>query len=785
MNATSPFAVVVNDDRIQLAVLSAFTRKAGLEPLPFTGAEDALAAMVESARGGSLPALVVTDIHMPGIDGWRFCRLLRSPEYAALNHIPILVVSATFAGDEPDRISTDLGADAFLAAPTDGRHFVAKVRAILSGERPRPTVRVLIVEDGPLQAADLQRAFTANGYQADVAISAGAAAEAFGKNAYDIAVLDNLLPDGTGTALLESFRALRPDCVCVMMTASPKPGQAIDWMKRGAAACLQKPFEPPYLIELCARARRERALLRLQDLLDLRTRELQESEARFSQLIAQSPMSIQLLDSAGKCLLVNRAFEDLWGLPFAQIQDLPLLDDDRFKDAIVRAGLQRAFAGETADIPAMDYRPIAGPFAGRARVVQGVAYPIKDKSGAVLQVALIHQDTTERAQAEAENAKLIAQLHHAQKMESIGRLAGGVAHDFGNMLQSTMNYLALCRDELAPAHPALGYIEEMNNNARRSADLVRQLLAFACKQAIAPRLIPLNDIVTDTLKMLRQILSENVALAWTPHRNSLTVMMDPQQVAEILVSLAANAQNAITDGGKLSIETQAVTLDADFCSEHEGSAPGPYALLRVSDNGCGMDQESLKLLFEPFFSTRDIGKGTGLGLASVYGIVKQNGGFIEASSDLGVGTDFWIYLPQATPAAIAADASTGERPGGAETILLVEDEASIRVTAQRVLRKLGYTVLIADSAEEACRQAAEHAGAIHLILTDVVLPDQSGWALAAQLAARHPGTKLLFMSGHAADTIGQRGALEQDVDFLAKPFSRDDLARKVRETLDR
>jgi len=276
-NKNKPTAVVVNDDTTQLGILSGLARKAGLDPLPFTGAEAALAAMDPD----SPPDIIVTDLYMPGLDGWRFCRLLRSPEYAAFNEIPILVVSATFAGDNPERIAADIGADIFLPSPVDGKEFVAHVKALLSGKEARRLPRALIVEDSKSLAGLLKKAFAAHGYAADTALSVSEAEAAFGKTAYDVAVLDYHLPNGTGDSLLDAFRARRPDCVCVMMTTEPKPELALDWMKRGAAAYLRKPFEPEFLIELCARARRERALLRAEDLLEARTQELRASEERY------------------------------------------------------------------------------------------------------------------------------------------------------------------------------------------------------------------------------------------------------------------------------------------------------------------------------------------------------------------------------------------------------------------------------------------------------------------------------------------------------------------------
>jgi signal transduction histidine kinase len=300
MNKT-PIAVVVNDDLTQLNVLSALLRKVGLEPLAFTGAEAALAAM--TARAGlenqlsvAPPALIVTDLYMPGIDGWRFCRLLRSPEYAVLNQVPILVVSATFSGAETSRIAADLGAAAFLHSPVEGKRFCELVRAILNGEKMRTPLRILIVDDNASLCEMLQAVFASHGYEAHTAFTASAAAAAFDKAPYDVALLDYHLPDGTGAGLLEYFHARRPDCVCLMMTGDVEQDIALESMKGGAAAYLQKPFQPAYLIDLCAKAYRERSLLRVEELLDWRTRELRASEAQNRQL--QKAESLGLMAAA-------------------------------------------------------------------------------------------------------------------------------------------------------------------------------------------------------------------------------------------------------------------------------------------------------------------------------------------------------------------------------------------------------------------------------------------------------------------------------------------------------
>lgn len=394
-------------------------------------------------------------------------------------------------------------------------------------------------------------------------------------------------------------------------------------------------------------------------------------------------------------------------------------------------------------------------------------------------------DITERKQAEAEHAKLQMQFAQAQKMESVGRLAGGVAHDFNNLLMGMMGYVQLCLDKIAPDHPIREYLDEITHGAERSAELTRQLLAFARKQTIAPRVMDLNAAVAGMLKLLQRLIGEDIKLAWRPGVALRPVKLDPSQIDQILANLCVNARDAIDGVGEITLETGNSAIDAEYCARHKEATPGSYVFLAVSDDGCGMDKETLAQIFEPFFTTKGLGKGTGLGLATVYGIVKQNNGFIYTYSEPGKGTTFKIYLPEIAAETVAATVtSKAEAPRGrGETILLVEDEKSLRVTCGAFLDALGYKVLTAETPGEALKMVAGHPGDIHVLLTDVVMPGMDGRQLAKRISAVKPGVKVLFMSGYTADVIAQRGVLDEGVQFLSKPFTRDDLARKVHEML--
>ena len=397
----------------------------------------------------------------------------------------------------------------------------------------------------------------------------------------------------------------------------------------------------------------------------------------------------------------------------------------------------------------------------------------------------VSRDITERNRVEAEKARLEDRLQQARKMESVGRLAGGVAHNFNNVLMGIMNYVELCHDALPPEHAVRAFLDEITGEAQRLADLTRQLLGFARKQTIAPKELDLNAAVSAILEFLRGQNGTEIDTVWHPDPVLWPVKLDAFQVDQALTALYHNACDAIDGAGKITVETANVTLDKAECARHVNATPGEYVRLTVSDTGCGMDQAAVGNLFEPFFTTKDLSVGAGLGLATVYGIVKQNHGFIHVESKPGRGTTFSIFLPrflpEAAPATVANQA-TGPL-GNGETVLLVDDEKSLRVPCGLFLEALGYTVLKADTPEEALELAERHPGEIRLLLTDVVMPGMGGLQLAQRIRAVAPEVKVLFMSGYTADVIAPSEVLEEHVAFLGKPFTRDDLAHKVREVL--
>ncbi len=526
---------------------------------------------------------------------------------------------------------------------------------------------------------------------------------------------------------------------------------------------------------------------------------LRESERRLSDIVDFLPDATFAIDTEGTVTAWNRAIEQMTGktkeqmlgcrnyeyaIPFYGYRR-PILIDLTFdnRDEIKQ---KYAFVERRGDtLFAEVFTPLLHE--GKGAHLWGIATLLRNENGKIVGAIESIRDITDRKRAEEEKEKLEAQLQQAQKMESVGRLAGGVAHDFNNMLGVILGHTEMALEQVDPTQPLHADLEEIRKAAERSASLTRQLLAFARKQTATPRLLDLNQTVEGMLTMLERLIGEDVHLTWRPKADLWPVKVDPSQIDQILTNLCVNARDAIADVGKITIETGNSVIDEAYCADHPGIVAGEYVLLAVTDDGCGMDKETQSHLFEPFFTTKGIGKGTGLGLATVYGIAKQNNGFINFYSEPGHGARFTIYLPRHAGRTAQGRDQEAEGPSlrGQETILLVEDEPSILKMTTMMLERQGYAVLAASTPGEAIRLAREHTGEIHLLMTDVVMPEMNGRDLARRMLSLYPNLKRLFASGYTADVIAHQGVLDEGVHFIQKPFSRKSLAAKVREALDR
>lgn len=513
-------------------------------------------------------------------------------------------------------------------------------------------------------------------------------------------------------------------------------------------------------------------------------RSLAENEARLRTLLQTIPDLIWLKDAEGVYLACNTMFERFFGAKEVDIvgkTDYDFLEKD-LADFFREHDRKAVAAGK----PTSNEEWITFADDGHRALLDTIKTPMFDVEGKLVGVLGIARDITERKRAEEEKAKLEGQLQQAQKMESVGRLAGGVAHDFNNMLSVIIGHAELSLGRVEPADPLFSALQEILKAAKRSADLTQQLLAFARKQTVVPKVIDLNVTVESILRMLRRLIGEDIDLAWLPGAVVWAIKVDPSQIDQILANLCVNARDAIAGQGRVTIETDNTTFDEAYCAEHPESVSGDFVMLAVSDDGHGMDKETRDKIFEPFFTTKGIGRGTGLGLATVYGIVKQNKGFINVYSEPGHGTTFKIYLPRYTAKTEQVQKKSPTVPvaRGRETILLVEDESAILNLTKLVLESLGYRVLAALTPREAIQMVKEHVGEIHLLVADVVMPEMNGRDLARNLISLYPGLRQLFMSGYTANVIAHHGVLDEGINFIQKPFSIQVLAAKVREAID-
>ena len=517
---------------------------------------------------------------------------------------------------------------------------------------------------------------------------------------------------------------------------------------------------------------REPGAVQRRDIISL----LSKSERMVVALLESASQAIVSIDQSGKIVLANPRTEEMFGYSREELLDHSI-------ELLLPEAKRAAHTRERSDYFAKPHvRPmgIGMELAGRRK--DGTEFPVEvslsyiEIEEGVFAIAFV-SDISQRKLLEE-------QLQHAQKMEAVGRLAGGVAHDFNNMLTVISGYNRMLLDELSPADPLRSYVEEALTAADRAAELTNQLLAFSRRQIMQPKVVNVNAVVKQSDKMLRRLIGEDIEVVFRLKDDVGNIKVDPGHLEQAIVNLAVNSRDAMPVGGRLTVETCNVHLDENYARSHVGVKAGEFVMIAVSDNGTGMDAATRQHIFEPFFTTKEKGKGTGLGLATVYGIVKQAGGDIWVYSELGQGTTFKLYFPRVLEESAETGAVEPARPAQSlETVLVVEDEQSVRDLTVKMLQKLGYRILTAASGAEAIEISRTHPGPINLLLTDVVMPNMSGRQLADALRPHRPDMKVLFLSGYTEDTIVHHGVLDQSVQFLPKPFSREVLAKKLRDVL--
>jgi PAS domain S-box-containing protein len=606
-------------------------------------------------------------------------------------------------------------------------------------------------------------------------------AEALHRDSYDIILADFHLPMYDGMAALRLAQELCPDTPFIFVSGAMGEDAAIEGLTEGATDYVLK----QKLSRLAPAIKRA-----LQEAENWRERQraeeaLKTSEARLAGIIESAMDAIISVDDEQRIVLFNAAAEQMFGCTAAEVSGQPL---ERFIPERFRQAYQE-------QIRALGQADITGRARGGLGIVvgqrtNGEEFPIEasisqiETAGSKL-YTIILRDITERQRTQEVRAKLEEQLRQAQKMESIGRLASGVAHDFNNLLTVIRGYTDLLQDSMTPEDPRVEDLEQIRRASERATALTRQLLAFSRQQILTPTVLDLNSLVANLYKMLERLIGEDISLSTLLQPGLWPITADPGQIEQVIMNLVVNARDAMPTGGKITIETGNIYLDDDYAQTHFEVPVGPCVMLAVADTGHGMDKPTQARIFEPFFTTKEQGQGTGLGLATVYGIVKQSGGHITVYSEPDQGTTFKLYLPAAetTAASLPAPQTQPVSQPGTETILLVEDDERVRSLAQRALQAEGYTILAACSGGEALSLVEQYQGGIDLLLTDVVMPQLNGRELAEQLKARHPQLKVLFMSGYTDDVVVRHGLLAAEIEFLPKPFSPNMLVSRVRQTL--
>ncbi|HEY6091803.1 MAG TPA: response regulator [Gemmatimonadales bacterium] len=584
----------------------------------------------------------------------------------------------------------------------------------------------------------------------------------------DIILCDHNMPGFGGPRALALAKQLAPDVPFILVTGSLDEETAVNYLKTGAADYILKDRIVrlgPALLEALERAR-ERAALR-------------RHERLLHQIIDANPNLIFVKDWNGRFILVNQAIAEIYGTTPAGLLGKTDADFNPNPDEIAHFLRDDREVMSSGRPKFISEEPVTNPSTQETRWFQTIKIPLQLADETTPTMLGVATEITERKRLEE-------QLLQSQKMEAVGQLAGGVAHDFNNILTAIVGYTDLLTAEFSGNTRQMEDLEEIRKAARRAAALTRQLLAFSRKQVLEPRLIDLNDVVLNLDKMLRSLISENIELKTSLAPDLAATRADPNQVEQVIMNLAINARDAMPDGGTLTIETKNATLDQTYAAQHVAVIPGDYVMLAVTDTGCGMDEATKARMFEPFFTTKPVGRGTGLGLSTVYGIVKQSGGNIWIYSEPDKGTTFKIYLPavEALPEDLEKTSPPRAAHGGGGTVLVVEDDDQLRRLTHRALASRGYEVLEADRGSTAIDLARRHKGPLDLLLTDIVMPDMNGRKLADTIRATRPGLRVLYMSGYPDGAIASQGILESGVAYLAKPFTTDGIIAKVREVLD-
>lgn len=760
-------AVVVNDDITQLVFISGVLQKKGFTVLTSPSAPGALSILVDQGP----PAVIVTDVEMPGMDGWELCRILRSSEYPEFNGVPIVVVSAVYSGGKTRSICGALGANAFLQVPFSGPRLMETVESVLSGESPAcAVVRSIVVAGSRSQADELAAALPEGEYETSPITHSGFSRTTLSSFRPDLVIMEAREEKDDITRCLAWIEELQIKPVVIAALQDFDQQRTARLLRQGVEACVPLPVHADYLRLVCEKSRREQALRDMERLLNRRTCEVREREQWYQNILAATDDMVYVVSPEFRLEYTNRALTEKVGADALQKRCF-----DRIYGLKAPCGwcpMKHVQQGRRAQ-----YEPEERLY-GRS---YHVGYsPIPRPDGSVSAMAVM-RDITETKDALRRTAQ-------AQRLESIGRLAGGVAHDFNNMLGVIVGYADMVSSSnanggTAPKDPVLQKrVDTIAASAHRAAGLVKQLLAFAREGLIHEENVDMNEMLREMKTLLEHTIDKRIRITCSCEASEHIVRGDPSQLQNVVLNLALNARDAMPEGGGMHFGTRAV--DSPAVSDDPDDSPGEatgYLEVSVSDTGVGMSEDVLSRVFNPFFTTKPPGKGSGLGLAGAYGIVKNHGGSIEAESEPGRGTIFRVLLPlsESDGACEGGERRQREIPQCRGHVLVVDDEENAGLVAAEMLKSIGCTAEIMTDSETAVEHFEKHHGGIDLVLVDLVMPGYDGRQCVAKLIESDPDVKVIMTSGFVDRQHTAEMLVPGVKDVITKPFTVEELARTV------